>query len=64
MYTREENLKIFKRIGVTKEVYGILRNKKMESIKKKSKISMAKIICNLVLENYGNETVPKVWPEK
>jgi len=60
MYTREENLKIFKRIGVTKDVYCVLRNIKMESIKKKRKISMAKIICNLVLEKYGDETVSEV----
>lgn len=44
MYSKEENLEIYKRVGVTKEVYDLLRKEK-----RRPKISMAKIICNLVL---------------
>jgi len=49
MYSPEERLKIHKRIGITKPVYRILREQK-----RKQKISMAKIICNLVIKTYGN----------
>jgi len=48
MYKREEKLDIYRRIGVTKDVYVILRKRKS-----KTKISMAKLICNLVLKKYG-----------
>jgi len=48
MYKREEELKIHRRIGVTKEVYDVLRKQK-----RKTKFSMAKLICNLVLKFYG-----------
>ena len=43
-------LNIYKRIGVTKEVYEILRQQK-----KKQKKSMARIICDLVLKNFRKE---------
>ena len=49
MYTREEELDIYRRIGVTKDVYEILRKQK-----RKTKLSMAKLICNLVLQKYSN----------
>ena len=49
MYKREEKLKIFKRVGITKEVYEILRKEK-----KKQGISMAKIICNLIISKFNN----------
>ena len=41
----ELKLKIHQRIGVTKEVYEILRREK-----RKQKKSMAQIICDLVLK--------------
>jgi hypothetical protein len=50
MYDREINLDLTARIGVTKEVYQLLRQER-----RKQKISMAKIICNLILEKYGNQ---------
>lgn len=46
-YKREEKLNIYRRIGVTKPVYAALRKQK-----KKVKLSMAKLICNLVLKTY------------
>lgn len=46
-YTNEEKLTIYKRIGVTKKVYDLLRQQK-----RKQKISMAKIICNKMIETY------------
>ncbi len=49
MYSQEEHLDIYKRIGVTKEVYDLLRDSK-----RRSKQSMAKIICNLVLQANEN----------
>lgn len=48
MYTREEQLNIYRRIGITKDVYDVLRKQK-----RKVKLSMAKLICNLVLKTYG-----------
>jgi len=47
MYKREEQLNIYRRIGVTKDVYDVLRKQK-----RKIKLSMAKLICNLVLKTY------------
>jgi len=49
MYSKEEQLEIYRRVGITKKVYGILREQK-----KKQKISMAKIICNLIIKTYDN----------
>lgn len=48
MHTQEEKLVLYRRIGVTKEVYRLLRQQKQ-----KTKFSMAKIISNLVLIAYG-----------
>lgn len=47
-YKREEKLILTNRIGVTKLVYDILRKRK-----RRTKITMAKEICNLVLRAYG-----------
>jgi hypothetical protein len=50
MYQKEQQLNLGdKPIRVTKEVYDILRKKKRET-----KLSMAKLVCNLVLEKYGD----------
>lgn len=46
-YKKEENLKLEKQVRITKDVYKILRKQKQEQ-----KISMAKIICNLIIEKY------------
>lgn len=48
-YTNGEKLKLTKLVGVTKEVYNILRDQK-----RKQKISMAKIICNAIIEKYSH----------
>ncbi len=50
MYTKEDKLMIHRRIGVTKEVYDILRTKKQREGQ-----SMAKIITNLILKIYGKK---------
>jgi len=47
LYDEKERLEIKRLIGVTDKVYKILREQK-----KRQGISMAKIICNLVLEKY------------
>jgi len=60
MYSKEEQLEIYKRIGITKEVYKLLRAEK-----RKQKISMAKIICNLTLKTYGNRKTNRgQWPKR
>lgn len=55
MYTREEQLVIAARVGLTKEAYETLRRQK-----RKTKLSMAKLISNLILKTYGDETMRKV----
>lgn len=47
-YYRTPELEQFKSIWVTKEAYDLLRQQKKEQ-----KISMAKIVCNLIIEKYG-----------
>ena len=47
MDIRKPELEQYKSIWLTEEVYEILREQKKEQ-----KISMAKIVCNLVLEAY------------
>lgn len=46
---KEIRLNLVKKIGVTKEVYKILKSQK-----KKQEKSMAKLVCELVLEKYEN----------
>lgn len=48
MYEAEKELKLEKQVGLTKEVYELLRKEKG-----KQKISMAKIVCNLIIKEYG-----------
>lgn len=59
MYANEERLDLTNRIGVTKAIYEILKVQK-----KKLKISMAKIVCNLVLEKYENQHAQEGIPRK
>ena len=47
-YKKEEKLNLEKKVFITKEVYDILREQK-----RKQKISMAKIVCNLIINKYG-----------
>ena len=53
-YKREEKLNIYRRIGVTKLVYNLLRKQK-----RKTKLSMAKDVCNLVLKDYWKPNEPE-----
>ena len=46
-YKIEEKLNLTKQVRITEEVYSILRREK-----RKKKISMAKIVCNLIIEKY------------
>lgn len=50
MYTREEELEIYARIGVTEEAYDLLRKEK-----KNQKLSLAKIASQLIIEKYGQK---------
>ena len=47
---RKPELEQYKSLWITKEVYEVLRNEK-----KKQNISLAKIVCNLVLEKYNKK---------
>lgn len=46
-YQKEEKLELEKRLYITEKAYNILRREK-----RKQKISMAKIICNLIFDKY------------
>ncbi len=50
MYTREEQLEIYARVGVTKEAYELLR-----ADKKKQKLSLAKLASTIIINHYNNE---------
>ena len=47
IYGKEEKLELTKQVAITEEVYKILRKEKT-----KQKISLAKIVCNLIIEKY------------
>jgi hypothetical protein len=53
LYSDKEELKLEKQVGITKDVYNILREAKRTSIKSGKKLSMAKIVCNLIIEKYA-----------
>jgi len=50
MYKQGKRLKLSKLVAVTEKVHKLLRTEK-----KKQNLSMAKIVCNLVLEAYGKD---------
>lgn len=52
MYQKEEKLDLSRKIGITEDVYKILRDQK-----KKQKISMAKIVCNVIKKTYENNKI-------
>lgn len=58
-YTREEKLSLEKQVRVTKDVYNILREQK-----RKQKLSMAKIVCNLILNTYEHSGTKKQTNQK
>lgn len=47
-YTAEEILKLSKQVAITDEVYKLLKKEKF-----KQRISMAKIVCNLIIDKYS-----------
>lgn len=51
-YTREEKLNLTDQVALTKEVYTLLKNEKWRLIRKKEKMSMAKLACNAIIEKY------------
>jgi hypothetical protein len=48
IYGREEKLILGKKVYITEDVYNILREQK-----KKQKLSLAKIVCNAIIQKYG-----------
>ena len=49
-YQKEQKLNLEKRLYITQAEYNLLREQK-----KKQGISMAKIVCNLINEKYGEK---------
>lgn len=47
IHKKEEKLELKKKVYITEDVYKLLRQQKT-----KQKISLAKIVCNLVIEKY------------
>lgn len=56
MHNDYEKLDLNGRVGVTDEVIALLRREK-ERLRKveKRKVSVAKLVCNLVIEKYGEK---------
>ena len=54
MYEPEDILDQYRSFWVPKEVHDILRREK-----RRQKISMAKIVANLVIQEYGHEVTPR-----
>ena len=52
MYTKEEKLKLFKPIWITEKEFKTLRKQKT-----KQGISMAKIVCNLIIKEYEKSRI-------
>jgi len=48
MYKKEDKLELKQKVYITEDVYKLLREQK-----KKQEISMAKIVCNLIIKKYG-----------
>ena len=53
-YPDDRELVLEGRIGVTKEVQDLLKLAQKKHRKEHRKLSMAKIVCNLVIKEYGN----------
>ena len=53
MYTDIEQLKLTKRVGITEEVYKLLKKEKKRLDKEDNRrVSMAKLTCNLIIGEY------------
>ena len=55
LYQDEEKLELTERLWVTKDVKGILKKLKSDLRKQGRKVSMAKLVCNLIIEKYEGE---------
>ena len=55
MYSKEERLDIYARIGITEDAYILLREEK-----KRQKISLAKIVSELILRELTKERKEKL----
>ena len=55
MYKTEEKLNLEKKVYLTKEVYNLLRDEKRRLAKIGTKMSMAKIACNIIIEKYESK---------
>lgn len=52
IYSDNEQLKLTHKVYITKEVFDILVKEK-----RRQKISKAKIVCNLIIKEYGHDTI-------
>lgn len=63
MYKDDEQLELPNRIGITKEVYKMLRDEKKRLLREdKRRLSMAKIVCNLIIKEYGQRNLQTESP--
>lgn len=53
-YTDAEELKLTEKIRVTKEVKNLLKKAKFRYRKENRKVSMSKLVCNLIIKEYGS----------
>ena len=52
-YEDEEKLELIERVWVTKDVKRLLKKAHAEYRKQNRRISLSKMVCNLVIEKYG-----------
>lgn len=55
MHNPEEQLELTKQVRVTDEVHDILKSEKRRLRKAGQSVSIAKIVCNLVLKELNNK---------
>lgn len=53
LYTDEQELLLTEKIRVTKEAKNLLKKAKYQYRKEKRKVSMSKLVCNLIIKEYG-----------
>lgn len=53
LYRDDEKLELTEKIKVTKEVHKLVRSTKQKLRKEGRRVSMSKIVCNLIIEKYG-----------
>ena len=58
-YKDELKLELVERIKITKEVKQLLKKAKRKHKKQGRSVSMSKIVCNLIIKEYGVQEISK-----